>query len=787
MSPLCTACMTNLRMLGGIDLVGPDGHPVDAVLRQPKLLALLAYLAMPRPGTWHRRDAILAAFWPDADQGRARTSLRNALYSLRRHLEEGAIRTRGADDVSIDADKVTTDVAGMLDDLADGRPSAALARYVGELLPALHIAEAGGFEEWLDVERARVKSLARKAVAQVVDACEKSGDVQGAIDAVRRATALDPEDETAIRRLLTLLGRSGDRSQALAVYETFRARMSSEFGVAPSAETRALVSALTLREESLASVPSFSMPEGLPTLVARDGPLAEQAMLAPVSRRLEVRRTPRRWRWAAAAVLVAVSALPLLSLMRRDAALESRSLVVLPMDNETGDTNLAYVAEGLAENVARRLEGMGGIKVRSGARSDWPHSVRRDYKTIAERFGSTILLRTALTKMRDSLEVRATVMDVESGTSGLLLTRRFTTHDLRNVETELAARVAGAWFRVPLAMMPQVAETPVDPVSYALTMEGWSIQLRGISPGKRSRAKELFDSALVLDPGNARALAGLSTVFTAWTMQEVVPFEDGFTAADAASRAALRLDPEDGTALINLAMLATLRNRNFASGKALIDSAVRVDPSNAEVFLVKSVLYRFVWRWDEAIAAIRVGQQLDPLTPLYFEREALVEACRDSFPAALRLTDAQLTIAPANPIALRQRIRLLALLGRYEDAIAVWREKARLEGDDSLVNRLTRARGDSAGFWDVGHQEGRERLLALRDSRQRGSFVSPLLMIRTQIEAGEHEQGLAALTKLVNQGGDPALHRLPCQPAYDEIRGTLRFKALVAKAGPLPL
>ena len=49
--------MHRLRMLGGITLSTADGREVDAVLRQPKAVALLAYLALPLPGTWHRRIA----------------------------------------------------------------------------------------------------------------------------------------------------------------------------------------------------------------------------------------------------------------------------------------------------------------------------------------------------------------------------------------------------------------------------------------------------------------------------------------------------------------------------------------------------------------------------------------------------------------------------------------------------------------------------------------------------------------------------------------------------------
>jgi len=87
--------MMLLQTLGSIRLTRTDGSELDEVLRQPKRLALLAYLSSPRPGVWHRRDVLLAAFWPGLDTAHARTALRNALYVLRQHLDDGVIRTRG--------------------------------------------------------------------------------------------------------------------------------------------------------------------------------------------------------------------------------------------------------------------------------------------------------------------------------------------------------------------------------------------------------------------------------------------------------------------------------------------------------------------------------------------------------------------------------------------------------------------------------------------------------------------------------------------------------------------
>ena len=90
--------MQTLRMLGGIGLSRSDGAELDALLRQPKSIALLAYLALPRPGAWHRRDLLLATFWPELTQSAARAALRSALHMLRRHLAEGTVRTRGDDE-----------------------------------------------------------------------------------------------------------------------------------------------------------------------------------------------------------------------------------------------------------------------------------------------------------------------------------------------------------------------------------------------------------------------------------------------------------------------------------------------------------------------------------------------------------------------------------------------------------------------------------------------------------------------------------------------------------------
>src|SRR2546425_13319593 len=87
--------MIKLGMLGTLSLTDANGREVRTVLRQPRRLALLAYLAAATPRGFHHRDGLLALFWPELDQEHARAALRQALHVVRDALGADVIVTRG--------------------------------------------------------------------------------------------------------------------------------------------------------------------------------------------------------------------------------------------------------------------------------------------------------------------------------------------------------------------------------------------------------------------------------------------------------------------------------------------------------------------------------------------------------------------------------------------------------------------------------------------------------------------------------------------------------------------
>lgn len=233
--------MIELRTLGLLELHGADGRELRPILQQPKRLALLTYLALAGPRRFHRRDSLVAMFWPELDAERARGALRRSLYFLRQSLGADAIVGRGDEEVAVAGDSLVTDVARFDEAIAAGRLADALALYRGDLLQGLYIRGAPEFEHWLDEERSRLRNEAVKAAWTLAKRALADAEPGHAAHWARWAAAQTPYDEAAHRELLAALQQTGDRAGALRAHEEFAARLRADYEMAPSAETAALV------------------------------------------------------------------------------------------------------------------------------------------------------------------------------------------------------------------------------------------------------------------------------------------------------------------------------------------------------------------------------------------------------------------------------------------------------------------------------------------------------------------------------------------------------------------
>jgi DNA-binding SARP family transcriptional activator len=239
--------MIQLWTLGTLRVEGPSAAVADDLVAQPKALGLLCYLALARPRGFHQRDRIVAMFWPELDQERARAALRKLLHRLRQTLGEDVVQSIGRESVALIPDLVRSDAADFDDAVVNGRLTRALELYCGELLPSFFIPGADEFERWLENERAYYHQRAVDAAWSLVESFAQQNEATNATRLARLVARLASRDERMTRRVLKMLDRLGDRAGAMDVYRGFERRLRRDLDVDPSPETVQLIQEIQTR------------------------------------------------------------------------------------------------------------------------------------------------------------------------------------------------------------------------------------------------------------------------------------------------------------------------------------------------------------------------------------------------------------------------------------------------------------------------------------------------------------------------------------------------------------
>ena len=236
----------SLSLLGSFQAT-LDGRPITG-FESDRVRALLAYLAVEadRP---HRRETVVGLLWPDWPEPSASTNLRNALSNLRKAIGD---REAAAPVLLVDRETIQfnpagdawVDVHAFRELTGTQRPAhdqeQGIALYRGPFLEGFSLKDSAAFEEWVTATREQLERRCLAALARLAEQHEAVGDLAKACEVAWHAVDLAPWQEESHRRLMRLLAVSGQRSAALAQFETCRSVLKRELGVEPAAETTRL-------------------------------------------------------------------------------------------------------------------------------------------------------------------------------------------------------------------------------------------------------------------------------------------------------------------------------------------------------------------------------------------------------------------------------------------------------------------------------------------------------------------------------------------------------------------
>ncbi len=452
---------------------------------------------------------------------------------------------------------------------------------------------------------------------------------------------------------------------------------------------------------------------------------------------------------------------------------DDKSVAVLAFANLSDDKANEYFSDGISEELLNVLAKVPGLTVRG--RSSGFYFKGRQVKSaeIGQQLNVSYLVQGSVRRAGDRVRISAQL--IRAATDEVVWSSGSLDRDLKDifaVQDEIAGLIAkNLSLKIGVAAR---ASHQVNPEALTALLEGRSFWVLRTTEGF-TRAGELFNRAVALDPDWATAhaaLASLLTIEASYRKGGGDSVSEQFALAAREAKRAIELDPTLGEPHAALGKIA-MEDRRFAEAEEESSRALVLEPNNALVVDWHGDLMVTRGRLDTAIAAYRRAMELEPLSPYILWDLAWELTHVRRYGEALALIERAATLTPTGSARLSlRRARLLLELGRKaeaEIALRVYLESPRTGSDPQIANEAVWC------LQTIGTPADRERWTAELLRQYPDSFASGVILLML----GREEKAYPLLEKF------PTIfwQQLYWEPFFDAVRDTPRFQRLLEKLG----
>ncbi len=364
--------------------------------------------------------------------------------------------------------------------------------------------------------------------------------------------------------------------------------------------------------------------------------------------------------------------------------------VLAPVDMSPG-RDQDYFCEGMAEEIINALAKIRGLHVASRTSAFRFKGTALDSREIGRRLGVSTLLEGSVRKAGDRLRITAQLINVTNGYH--LWSEQYDREmkDVFAIQEEIARSIVQSL---------QVKLTPGEHSALgrapAQDVQAYDLYLRGrkyfYQLGRRGIefALHLFQKAIEIDPGYARAYAGISDCFSI-LFQVADSSESNRSQAEAASAKALALEPDLAEAHSAHAMALSLYHR-FDEADAAFETAIRLNPKLFEGYyfyarhcFVQGKLGQAAQLYEEASRVRPEDYQAPLLVAQIYEDLGLPAEARAARRKGVKVAEAHLLLKPDDTRALYMCANGLVSLGERERGLDLARRALAQEPEDPML------------------------------------------------------------------------------------------------------
>jgi serine/threonine-protein kinase len=232
---------------------------------------------------------------------------------------------------------------------------------------------------------------------------------------------------------------------------------------------------------------------------------------------------------------------------------------------------------------------------------------------------------------------------------------------------------------------------------------------------------------------------------------------------------------------MTLAAIRSLVDWKWEEADALYQRAIELNPGYAKARHWYSVDYlALLGRLTEARRHVQIALDLDPLSLIIHEGYAYIYTLERDFEGALESLRQTTELAPGFYKGQSSMARVLSLMGRYDEAIEMFRSARKSAGD---VPSLIAALGQTLGL--AGQMNAAHECLTELETMAKQTHVPCSSFAILNLGLGDHARCLDWLERAADRR-EIAISVIYMHPLYDPLRGEPRFQALLWRVSFLP-
>jgi TolB-like protein/Tfp pilus assembly protein PilF len=352
-----------------------------------------------------------------------------------------------------------------------------------------------------------------------------------------------------------------------------------------------------------------------------------------------------------------------------------KSIAVLPFENRSEDKANAYFADGIQEEILRRLAKVADLKVISRTSTQHYKSTPENLPEIARQLGVAHILEGSVQKSGDA--VRVNVQLIKAANDSHLWADTFDRKltDIFSVESEVAKAIADQ-LRAKLTGREEeeIAAKPTDnPEAYDAYLRGLAYTLKTVdTPANALAAQKYLKEAVRLDPKFALAWAQLSIVDSRnYRQQSLQPTVALREEARQAAETALTLQPNLGEAVLAKGSYYYFCLKDYDTAVRYFEQARQLLPNSNRIPESLAYVARRRGQLDRSESYFNEAEKLDPRNLHLLTQHAVTYVNRRRFPEALQKLEQVLNITPDDVDALALKASIAQAEGDLPRAAAL--------------------------------------------------------------------------------------------------------------------